>query len=184
MSRIGKLPINIPSGVTVEVTNGVITVKGTKGELKKNLHPNITLEINDNKLSVKRLNDEKENRALHGLFRSLIANMIEGVTKGFEKRLEIIGVGYRANPSKNKITLTLGYSHPVEYTAPQGIEFKLDEEAKNIIIITGIDKEIVGEVAAKVRSYRKPEPYKGKGIRYQGEYVARKAGKAAAAKQS
>jgi len=180
MSRIGKLPISIPNGITVDLKNHEISVKGPKGELKKEIHPNIKVEIKDNEIIVTRPNEQKKNKSLHGLTRTLIANMIEGVNKGFEKKLEIIGVGYRANASGNKITLNLGFSHPIEFKAPQGIEFKLDEEKKNIIIINGIDKQIVGEVAAKVRSYRKPEPYKGKGIRYIDEYVARKAGKAAA----
>ena len=180
MSRIGKLPIEIPSGVTVEVKNYVVTVKGPKGELQREIHPNIKVEVKDNEVIVTRPNDEKTNRSLHGLFRTLIANMIEGVTKGFEKKLEIIGIGYRAKAAKNKITLSLGFSHPIEYKAAEGIEFKMDEEKKNIITVSGIDKQVVGEAAAKVRSFRKPEPYKGKGIRYVDEYVARKAGKAAA----
>lgn len=180
MSRIGKQPVIIPAGVTVEIAGQKITVKGPKGELKKELHPNIKFEVVDNKIIVKRPDDTKENRALHGLIRSLIANMVEGVSKGFEKRLEIVGVGYRAKAEKNKITLTLGFSHPIEYKAPEDIEFKMDEENKNLIIVKGLDKQTVGEVAAKIRSYRKPEPYKGKGIRYSGEHIQRKAGKAAA----
>jgi len=138
------------------------------------------IEFKDNVITVQRPDDTKENRSLHGLFRSLIFNMVEGVTKGFEKRLEIVGVGYRANASGSKITLSLGYSHPIEYKAPENIMFEMDGDKKNIIIVKGIDKEIVGQVASVIRSYRKPEPYKGKGIRYQDEYVPRKAGKAAA----
>lgn len=180
MSRIGKQPIEVPQGITVELKDGVITVKGPKGELKRKIHPNITVEISENTINVTRVDDQKENKALHGLFRSLISNMVEGVSKGFEKKLEIVGVGYRAQASGSKITLSLGYSHPIEYKAPEGIMFEIDAEKKNIITVTGIDKEIVGQVAAKVRSYRKPEPYKGKGIRYIDEYVARKAGKASA----
>ncbi len=181
MSRVGKQPIEITNGVTVENKNNFLTVKGPKGELQKEFNKDMIIEISDNQIIVKRPNDSKINRSLHGLTRSLIANMIEGVSKGFEKKLEIVGVGYRAKTAKNKITLSLGYSHPIEYTAPEEIEFKMDEDNKNIIIVSGIDKQIVGEAAAKVRSYRKPEPYKGKGIKYIDEHIARKAGKAAAA---
>ena len=181
MSRVGKQPIEIVNGVTVENNKNLVTVKGPKGELQKQFNKDMIIEISENEVTVKRPNDNKTNRALHGLTRSLIANMVEGVSKGFEKRLEIVGVGYRAKTAKNKITLSLGYSHPIEYTATEGIEFKMDEDNKNIIIVTGIDKQIVGEAAAKVRSYRKPEPYKGKGIKYIDEYIARKAGKAASA---
>jgi large subunit ribosomal protein L6 len=180
MSRIGKQPIEVPAGVDVKIENNVITIKGTKGELKREVHPNMKIEFKDNVITVQRPDDTKENRSLHGLFRSLIFNMVEGVTKGFEKRLEIVGVGYRANASGSKITLSLGYSHPIEYKAPENIMFEMDGDKKNIIIVKGIDKEIVGQVASVIRSYRKPEPYKGKGIRYQDEYVPRKAGKAAA----
>jgi len=180
MSRIGIKIIAIPTGVTIEMKNGVVIVKGPKGELKKEMNPLIEIKQEDGKLTVVRKEDTKASRSLHGLYRSLISNMVTGVTKGFEKRLEIIGVGYRAQASGNKITLALGYSHPIEHKALPGIEFKLDEEKKNIIIISGIDKEMVGQTAAIIRGYRKPEPYKGKGIRYVDEYVARKAGKAAA----
>lgn len=181
MSRIGKQPVEVPTGVTVEINGTTVTVKGTKGELKKDFHPNMKIELKDDQIIVTRPDDQKENKALHGLTRSLIANMVEGVTKGFEKQLEIVGVGYRAQASGNKITLNLGFSHPIEYTAPQGIEFEMDKDKKNIITVRGIDKQVVGEAAAKIRSYRKPEPYKGKGIKYIDEYVARKAGKAAGA---
>ncbi len=181
MSRIGKLPVQIPSGVTIEIGGNKITVKGPKGELEKDIHPKIKVEKIENEIIVNKTDETKESQSLHGLSRSLIANMVEGVTKGFEKKLEIVGVGYRAKVSGSKITLNLGFSHPVEYTADKSIEFKMDEEKKNIITISGIDKQLVGEVAAKVRSFRKPEPYKGKGIRYIDEYVARKAGKSAAA---
>lgn len=180
MSRIGKQPIEIPNGVTVEINGQKITVKGSKGELNREIHPLISVELTDNVLTVTRKGESKEERSLHGLTRTLVSNMVTGVSKGFEKKLEIIGVGYRATANKNKISLTLGFSHPVEFTAPAGIEFKMDEEKKNIITVSGIDKQIVGEAAAKVRSYKKPEPYKGKGIRYMGEKVLRKAGKAAA----
>lgn len=182
MSRIGKNPISIPNGVTVEITGQQVVVKGPKGQLSREIHSAIKVEMQDNQVIATRKDESKESKSLHGLSRTLIANMLQGVSKGFEKRLEIIGVGYRANPAKNRISLTLGYSHPVEYIAPNDIEFKMDEDAKNIIIIQGIDKQTVGEVAAKIRSYRMPEPYKGKGIRYFGEKVRRKAGKTAAAK--
>lgn len=182
MSRIGKLPIPVPNGVTVEITGQKIVVKGSKGELSREIHPLMGLELTDNEIKVIRTGESKEERSLHGLSRTLVANMVTGVSKGFEKKLEIIGVGYRATANKNKITLSLGFSHPVEYTAPTGIEFKMDEDKKNIITVSGISKELVGEAAAKVRSYKKPEPYKGKGIRYIDEKVVRKAGKAASAK--
>lgn len=183
MSRIGKQAVKLPSGVTVETkADNVVTVKGSKGELTKQFAGSIKVEVKDNELIISRLDDEQKTRALHGLTRSLLANMVEGVSKGFERKLEIVGVGYRATPAKNKITLTLGYSHPVEYVAPKDIEFSMDPEAKNIIIIKGVDKQTLGEVAAKIRSFRKPEPYKGKGIKYFGEIIRRKAGKAAGAK--
>lgn len=180
MSRIGKQPVIIPNGVTVEINGHSVTVKGSKGELKKTFHPNIKIEVNEGKVQVIKPDETKFNNSLHGLTRTLISNMIDGVSKGFEKRLEIIGVGYRAQTSGNKITLSLGYSHPIEYKAPDHVTFEMDAEAKNVIIIKGIDKEVVGQVAAIVRSYRKPEPYKGKGIKYIDERVKRKAGKTAA----
>ncbi len=180
MSRIGKQPVELVNGVTAELKDGILTVKGSKGELTLEIIPTMKVEVGEKEITVTRPNDTKQSRAFHGLTRSLIQNMVEGVSKGFEKKLEIIGVGYRFKAAKNKITLNLGYSHPIEYLAPQEIEFSEDPDNKNIIVVKGIDKQIVGEVAAKVRSYRKPEPYKGKGIRYVGEYVARKAGKAAA----
>ncbi len=180
MSRIGKQPVEIPNGVTVDIQNKTVTVKGPKGELKDTFHKNMKIELKDNQLIVTRPDDMKENRSLHGLTRSLLSNMVEGVTKGYEKKLEIVGVGYKAQPNKNKITLNLGFSHPIEYKAAEGIEFSMDEDKKNIITIRGINKQEVGEAAAKVRSYKKPEPYKGKGIRYIDEQVQRKSGKAAA----
>jgi len=180
MSRIGKLPIEIPEGVTIELKDGDCKVKGPKGELSEKIHEKITVEIGEKEVVVKRADEEKFSKSLHGLTRNLIANMIEGVTKGFEKRLEIIGVGYKAQASGSKLTLNLGFSHPIEYKAPDGVTFDIDKDKKNIVIVSGISKQMVGEVAAKVRSYRKPEPYKGKGIRYEGEYVARKVGKAVA----
>jgi len=179
MSRIGKLPIEIPEGVTIDIKNGVVTVKGPKGELSENIHQNIVVEIKDNILTCKKIDETKLSKSLHGLSRSLIANMVEGVTKGFTKRLEIIGVGYKANVQGSKLVLNLGFSHPINIDTPEGIKFELDKEKKNVLIVSGINKQQVGEISAKIRSYRKPEPYKGKGIRYEGEYIARKAGKTA-----
>ncbi len=178
MSRIGKLPISLPEGVTVEMKDGICYVKGPKGELSEKIQDSVTVEIKDNEIIVTRKDESKKARSFHGLSRNLINNMVIGVTKGFEKRLEVIGVGYKAQAQGSKLTLNLGFSHPIEYKAPEGITFDLDKEKKNIVIVSGISKQMVGEVASKIRSYRKPEPYKGKGIRYEGEYVARKAGKA------
>ncbi|MFH1218417.1 MAG: 50S ribosomal protein L6 [Candidatus Peregrinibacteria bacterium] len=183
MSRIGKQPVEVPAGVNVEINGNTVTVKGPKGELKKTFHKNIKIEMKDNQIVATRPNDEKENKSLHGLVRSVLSNMVEGVTKGFEKKLEIVGVGYRAQVNKNKITLSLGFSHPIEYSAGEGIEFEMNQENKNVITVKGIDKQTVGEAAAKVRSYRPPEPYKGKGIKYAGEQIQRKSGKAAGASE-
>ena len=180
MSRIGKQPVVIPNGVTVELRNGnEVFVKGPKGENTFKVHKHITVEVKENEVICTRKSDAREHKSLHGLTRSIISNMVEGVDKGFEKRLEIQGVGYRANIQGNKAVLNLGFSHPIEYTAPEGITMAIDQEKKNVIIISGANKQVVGEVAAKIRSYRKPEPYKGKGIRYENELVQRKAGKAA-----
>lgn len=180
MSRIGKLPVNIPEGVTVDIKDNLVTVKGPKGELSEQIHEKITVEIKDNQVIVDKKEDDKFSRSLHGLSRNLINNMVIGVTDGFKKELEIVGVGYKAQAQGSKVTLNLGYSHPIEYVAPEGITFEQDKDRKNILTVSGINKQVVGEVAAKVRSYRKPEPYKGKGIKYVGEYIARKAGKTAA----
>ena len=180
MSRIGKLPVEIPSGVTVEMKDGVCTVKGPNGTLHETIHERIKVEIKDNEVICMKFDEEKFTKSLHGLSRSLINNMIIGVTKGYVKRLEIIGVGYKAQASGSKVTLNLGFSHPIIYVAPEGVKFELDKDKKNILIVSGISKQMVGEAAAKVRSYKKPEPYKGKGIRYEGEYVQRKVGKAVA----
>lgn len=181
MSRIGKLPIAIPSGVTVEKRDGnVVAVKGPKGELSFAVPKNIAIEIGTGVLELKRGNNSATDKSMHGLSRTLVANMVQGVTKGFSKQLEIQGVGYRAAMQGTKLVLSLGYSHPVEFQPPAGIQITIDPEKKNILTVTGANKQLVGEVAAKIRGYRKPEPYKGKGIRYVGEYVARKAGKAAA----
>ncbi|NME95489.1 50S ribosomal protein L6 [Clostridium cochlearium] len=176
MSRIGRLPIAIPNGVTVTVSpENVVTVKGPKGEITKTMHPNIDIAVEENSVIVTRKNDEKQNRSLHGLTRSLINNMVVGVTEGYEKKLELVGVGYRAQLQGKKLVLNLGFSHPVEIEAKEGIEFQLD--GANKIIVKGIDKELVGAVAADIRSWRKPEPYKGKGIKYENEAIRRKEGK-------
>jgi large subunit ribosomal protein L6 len=177
MSRIGKLPIEIPSGVDVQVEGGVVRVKGPKGELSQKVSRDLTFEREDSKLQVKRPTDRKDHRALHGLTRSLINNMVTGVTEGFEKRLEIQGVGYRAQLRGKGLELALGYSHPVKVEAPEGIEFEVPVPTQ--IIVRGIDKQAVGEIAARIRKARPPEPYKGKGIRYVGEQVSRKVGKRA-----
>ncbi|MDO8619356.1 MAG: 50S ribosomal protein L6 [Candidatus Daviesbacteria bacterium] len=176
MSKIGDAIILIPDGVTVENTDGNVVVKGPKGELQMQLNPNIKLEINDEKIVAKRKNDEKSNRALHGLTRSLVANMIVGVTNGWSKNLELVGVGFRAQTSGEKLNLVIGFSHPVEINAPEGISFEVLDNTK--VKVIGIDKYLVGQVAANIRGVRPPDVYKGKGIRYEGEYVRKKAGKA------
>jgi large subunit ribosomal protein L6 len=177
MSRIGKQPIEIPDGVNVAVDPGRVTVNGPLGELTQNVPARILIEKADGQLLVKRPTERGDDRALHGLTRSLVANMVEGVTNGFEKRLEIQGVGYRAALRGTALELNVGYSHPVVIDAPAGITFEVP--VQNEIIVKGIDKQQVGEIAAEVRDVRKPEPYKGKGIRYRGEYVRRKVGKRA-----
>lgn len=180
MSRIGKAPVTIPAGVTAEKHEGnIVFIKGTKGELSFPVTRKINVEIADGSISLTRKDESNSTRSLHGLSRTLVSNMIEGVTKGFEKKLDIQGVGYRATIQGSKLVLNLGYSHPIEFIAPKGINIAIDAEKKNIIIISGINKQLVGEVAAQIRSMRKPEPYKGKGIRYLGEHIVRKAGKAA-----
>jgi large subunit ribosomal protein L6 len=178
MSRIGKMPITIPAGVTVTLDDHVITVKGPKGELTRELHPEMKIKVDGSEITVARPSDDKQHRSLHGLTRTLVANMVTGVTTGFAKNLEIQGVGYRAAMKGKQLALTLGFSHPLELDLPEGISVEVP--AANKIIILGANKEMVGEFAAKVRKYRKPEPYKGKGIRYEGEIVRRKAGKAGA----
>lgn len=176
MSRIGRKPIEIPNGVEVKVDNNLITVKGPKGTLTREIHKDIRVRIENNAIHVERPSDNKLHRSLHGTTRSVIANMVNGVTSGYEKALEIVGVGYRANKSGNKLVLNVGYSHQVEIVPEQGIEFEVP--ANNRIIVRGIDKELVGATAAKVRAVREPEPYKGKGIKYENERILRKEGKA------
>ncbi|GGH74838.1 50S ribosomal protein L6 [Compostibacillus humi] len=177
MSRIGLKPIEIPDGVEVSLNNNTIKVKGPKGELTKDLHPDMIVKIEDKVITVERPSDQKEHRALHGTTRSIINNMVEGVSKGFEKSLEIIGVGYRAQKQGNKLVVNAGYSHPVEIDQIDGIEIDVPKNTQ--IIVKGIDKQLVGAVAANIRAIRPPEPYKGKGIRYVGEHVRRKEGKTA-----
>jgi large subunit ribosomal protein L6 len=177
MSRIGKKPIQVPEGVTVDIKPGRVSVRGPKGELAQDLSPEMKVSQDDGVLTVERPTDRGEHRALHGLTRSLIANMVEGVTDGYEKRLEIQGVGYRARLQGKSLELALGYSHPVSVSAPDGIEFEVPQPTQ--VVVRGIDKQLVGEIAARVRKARPPEPYKGKGVRYAGEHVARKVGKRA-----
>ncbi|HET7120574.1 MAG TPA: 50S ribosomal protein L6 [Solirubrobacterales bacterium] len=177
MSRIGRKPVSVPDAVSVEIAPGNIAVKGPKGELRQTISHEMSVEQNEGVLTVARPTDRGEHRALHGLTRSLIANMVEGVTDGFEKRLEIQGVGYRAALKGKKLELALGYSHPVAIDAPEGIDFEVPQPTE--IIVRGIDKQLVGQVAADIRKRRPPEPYKGKGIRYKDEQVLRKVGKRA-----
>ena len=176
MSRIGNKLITVPAGVEVKLDGQKITVKGPKGTLTREIHKNMKVSLEGNVIKVERPNDEKENRSLHGLTRTLINNMIQGTVKEFERVLEINGVGYRAQKQGNKLVLTLGYSHPVEVEAPEGIT--IDVPSQNSIIVKGIDKQLVGQVAANIREYKLPEPYKGKGIKYVGEHIRRKEGKA------
>lgn len=178
MSRIGKKPLEIPAGVTVTIADdNTVTVKGPKGELTRTFNSDIKITIEENVLSVSRPSEIKEHRALHGTTRSLLGNMVEGVSKGFERGLELIGVGYRASKSGNKLVLNVGYSHPVEITPESGIEIEVPTQTK--VLVKGTDKERVGAIAANIRDVRPPEPYKGKGIRYEGEHVRRKEGKTA-----
>ena len=177
MSRIGRQPIVIPDGVTVEVDGRTVSVKGPGGTLSQVVDRDMRVTVEGEQVRVERPSDEREHRALHGLTRSLIANMVEGVTRGFQKTLEIQGVGYRASLKGHAVECQVGFSHPVTFPAPHGIE--LEVPAPNRIVVKGIDKQLVGETAARIRRIRKPEPYKGKGIRYEGEFVRKKAGKAA-----
>ena len=175
MSRIGKLPIDVPAGVTITVGEDVITVKGAKGELTVPHLSDVTVTLDGAQAVVTRKDDERIAKAQHGLQRSLLANAVEGVTKGFEKKLEVNGVGFRVASSNNELTMSLGFSHEVKYKAPEGVNVSND---KMVIIVSGIDKQKVGQVAAEIRAFKKPEPYKGKGIMYEGEQILRKAGKA------
>lgn len=177
MSRVGLKLLEIPEGVEINIDGETVTVKGPKGELTRNIHSDMTVKIEDNVLTVERPSDKKAHRELHGTTRSLIGNMVEGVSKGFEKSLEIQGVGYRAQKQGDKVIVNAGYSHPVEVDNREGIDIEVPSQAK--ITVKGIDKELVGAVAANIRAIRPPEPYKGKGIRYEGEHVRRKEGKTA-----
>lgn len=184
MSRIGKLPITIPAGVTVTHKDDVVTVKGPKGELTQFVDPSIAVEIEDAKVTLTRDNDEKQVRAFHGLYRSLINNMVVGVTEGYKKELELVGVGYRASNQGNIIELALGYTHPIfiQLPAEVKVETKSERNKNPLIMLESCDKQLLGQVCAKIRSFRKPEPYKGKGVKFVGEEIRRKSGKSAAAK--
>ena len=178
MSRIGKLPVSVPAGVEVSINGNDVTVKGPKGELTRSFYSALTIEqAEDNSIVVSRPDDERESRAQHGLTRTLINNMVVGVSEGYSKTLELVGVGYRAAVKGDKLEMNLGFSHPVIVEKPEGINFECPDQAK--IVVSGIDKQQVGQVAADIRKWRKPEPYKGKGIRYQGEHIRRKEGKTA-----
>ncbi|MCU4166311.1 50S ribosomal protein L6 [Carboxylicivirga caseinilyticus] len=181
MSRIGKAPISIPSGVNVTVKDNAVTVKGPKGELIQSVHPELEVKVEDGTLTVERPNDEKEIRSMHGLYRSLINNMVVGVSEGYKKELELVGVGYRATNQGQLLELSLGYSHPIHLMLPSEIKVEAvtDRKSNPIITLESADKQLLGQVCAKIRSLRKPEPYKGKGVRFKGEVVRRKAGKSA-----
>ncbi|HEY9720754.1 MAG TPA: 50S ribosomal protein L6 [Oscillatoriaceae cyanobacterium] len=182
-SRIGKRPITVPAGVTVEIKGQTVSVKGPKGALSRTLRPEVSVSQDGGTVLVQPNSDTKVARSLHGLSRTLVANMVNGVTNGFTKTLEINGVGYRAAVAGNKLTLQMGYSHPVEITAPEGITFTVPPGPRPSVVVTGIDKQLVGDMAAKVRAVRPPEPYKGKGIKYQNEVIRRKAGKSGGKKK-
>jgi large subunit ribosomal protein L6 len=178
MSRIGRKPVTVPKGVTLQVEGNSVAVKGPRGELRRRLHPDMQIALDKDQFTVARPSEEKRHKALHGLTRTLVQNMVDGVSKGFSKTLEIQGVGYKAEAKPYGVNLVVGYSHPVKYEAPKGIKISVDNNV--VVKIEGADKELVGQVAAELRSVRPPEPYKGKGIRYQGEHVRRKAGKTGA----
>lgn len=185
MSRIGKLPINIPAGVTVTVSNdNLVTVKGKLGELKQAVNPNIKINVEGNIITVTRPDDEKQNRSMHGLYRSLISNMVTGVSTGFTIKQEVVGVGYKAESAGQLLTMSLGFSHDIVFEIPTevAVDAKTEKRANPIITLTSIDKQLLGQVAAKIRSLRKPEPYKGKGVKFVGEVLRKKAGKSASAK--
>jgi large subunit ribosomal protein L6 len=177
LSRVGKNPISIPSEVKVKIDQNEVFVSGPKGELRKEIHPSLEVKTGEDQIMVFRPSDSKFHKSLHGLARALIANMVEGVTQGYKRALEIQGIGYKAELVGKKLNLSLGFSHPILFSPPEGI--KIEVEGPNRIMVSGIDKELVGLVAAKIRSFRPPEPYKGKGIRYEGEFVRKKAGKTA-----
>ncbi len=182
MSRIGKAPINLPSGITIDVSQGnMVTVKGPKGELKQQIDPDLTVSMEDGVLSVTRPTDSKRHRSVHGLYRSLISNMVVGVTDGYKLELEVIGVGYRAENKGQLLILTVGYSHPIYFVIPEEVKVStVSEKGKApLVVLESIDKQLIGQIAAKIRAFRKPEPYKGKGIRFKGEEIRRKAGKTA-----
>ena len=181
MSRVGKLPITLPAGVTVKVTGNEVMVKGPKGELKQDIDASIQVEVSDGTVQVSRQSDNISQRAMHGLYRAILANMVKGVTDGFTKKLELVGVGYKATNQGNILDLALGYSHNIIFEIPKEskVETLTEKGANPVITLNGIDKQLLGQVAAKIRSLRKPEPYKGKGVRYSDEYIRRKAGKAA-----
>jgi len=184
MSRIGRKPVAIPNGVTVTVTGSTVAAKGSKGELKYAFLPEVMVKVDGNQVIVERKDDSDAAKARHGLTRQLIENMVLGVSEGYKKTLEVIGVGYKVQIQGKKLTLNLGFSHPVDFSIPEGITITQDEKNKNLITIQGIDKQLVGQVAADIRTFRPPEPYKGKGIRYSDEVVRRKPGKAAVGKGS
>jgi large subunit ribosomal protein L6 len=175
MSRIGKKPIALPKGVKVEVKDGLVSVQGQKGALKRPLLEGVEVNVAESEVTLTRKSDDKRSRSYHGLMRTLVANMVEGVSNGFEKKLEIVGIGYRSELKGNNLALYLGYSHPIDFPLPQGIT--ADIEKQTLVTIKGIDKELVGQVAAKIRDLRKPDPYKGKGVKYAGEVLRKKAGK-------
>lgn len=184
MSRIGKLPINLPKGVTITIKDNLVTVKGPKGELKQKIHPEIEVEVEENTVRVLRPNDERQNRAMHGLYRSLINNMVIGVSEGYSKTLELVGVGYRVSNNGQVLEFSLGYTHNIFLKLPS--EIKVDTKSERnqnpLVILESCDKQLIGQVCAKIRSFRKPEPYKGKGIRFMNEVVRKKAGKTASSK--
>ena len=180
MSRIGRIPIDIPAGVKANIKDGIVYIEGPQGKLTRSIHSNISVVIQDGQILVKRKGDSPFEKSLHGLYQRLISNMVTGVTKGFQKNLEIVGVGYRAKVEGKVIVLQLGFSHPIKYTPPEGIKISVADNTK--INVSGVDKQLVGEVAAEIRKHYPPEPYKGKGVRYVGEYVRRKVGKSAVGK--
>ncbi|HHS96205.1 MAG TPA: 50S ribosomal protein L6 [Phaeodactylibacter sp.] len=181
MSRIGKAPIEVPNGVTIDIKDNLVTVKGPKGQLSQQIDPDLILSLEDGVLTVKRPTEQKRHKSMHGLYRSLIANMVEGVSNGFVKELELVGVGYRADNSGQLLNLTLGYSHPIIFYVPDEVKVEtLSEKGKPPVVkLESIDKQLLGQIAAKIRAFRKPEPYKGKGVRYKGEEIRRKQGKTA-----